>query len=170
MVNSLIIAKGATALKGAVGGAAAGATKIAMTEKTAKLTAQAFGSLESAGESGALQSMDRMFENIKNSGPVVDSLTVLNASWTSGTAGANAELMTSLINLFKSEGVTNAMEMFTGAMSDIISYAAKLIDFTTKLSDEVDKLGDIKETARKAKVDELWEDPGKITPGMQEFD
>ena len=137
--NPLVIAKGAKALSAATTGAATGAAKIAMTEKTAKLTAAAFKSIEQTAKVDGFGQLERFSENIKQMGPVASAFEVLGAQITAGTMESSVNLMSELLILFQSEAGQKGIRAFSQFISMFIDVAAWLVELTNNLADAYDR-------------------------------
>ena len=132
MVNPLIIAKGAQALGAATKGAAAGAAKIAASEKAAKALSGAFKSIEETTKMGGFQALENFSENIKNSKPVAESFQLLGALFSSETMGSRTALMKTLIDLFTSDGFGFIMGAVAEIFNGIINNFGNIIEVLDK--------------------------------------
>ena len=112
----------------AVKGAAAGAAKIAASEKAAKALASAFGSIEQTTKMGGFQALENFSQNIKNSGPVASALEVITTKFVSGTMASQINLMKSLLVLFENENMQQALLITLNIVNAMINSSAAIID------------------------------------------
>ncbi len=131
MVNPLIIPAGKAAV--AAKGAAAGAAKIALSEKAAKGVGSAFKSIEETTKMGGFQNLENFSENLKQMGPVASAFEILGAQWTAGTMESQIGLMSDLLTLFTSEGGQSAIGLATTLFSTIINGVGALTRVLDKI-------------------------------------
>jgi len=137
--NPLIIAKGASAVGAATKGAAAGAAKIAASDKAAKALGGAFKSIEETTKMGGFQSLENFSQNIKQLGPVASAFEVLGAQFTAGTMESQINLMTSLLDLFMSDHGQNAIKAAAELVSILINGTADIIRLIDKVLELLSK-------------------------------
>lgn len=128
MVNPLIIAKGAQAVGVATKGAAAGAAKIAMTDKAAKAVGGAFKSIEETTKMGGFQQLENFANSVTSSGPAASAFQMLSAQFTSETMGSRITLMQSLMDLFASDSFQQVLKLTIALVNGIINGSAAIID------------------------------------------
>ena len=116
MVNPFIVKNAATA----AAGAAKGAARIALSDKGAKAFASATKSIESSYESGALQSVESIFTNIKNSGPVLSLLEYITKQVVAGTMDGTLALFNQGMDFLASPEGKATMTEFIGFLKSFL--------------------------------------------------
>ena len=127
MVTPFVVPAGKAAVAAATKGAAAGAARIAITEKAAKAFAGATKSIESSFESGALQSAENVFGNIRSSHPVMVPLEVVTARLTMATTQRSLELMGTVLDKINDPAFDTLLTNLAGFINDDLSELNKLV-------------------------------------------
>ena len=145
----------------------------AKTVKSTKAMLDNTKELNKAMESGALDSLNQMFQGMMSTGPVQSAFQVLFAQIQAGTTAATVELMNELLLLINSPNGQITIKAMIELMVVMVDLGSALVRLTNDTLDALDKVSEYEMPSLGSYVtygsaDELWDippfNPGGIIP------
>ena len=162
----------------ATGSAGASALIMALNSaKTVKSTKALFDTtkeLNKAQESGALDTLNQVFQGIMNTGPIQSAFSVLFAQIQAGTTAATVGLMTELLSLFASEAGQTGLKLLIDTLSLIVNTTADLVKLANNLLDVSGAIDEFEAARRMTEamrhnLEQGYVEQDTYRPGFQEY-